>query len=109
MNIPKPMKIIASVTILCTLLALSTIANANHSVAFDSPRHHQKYGAHRGNIMKQMVKVLSLSEQQQAQIKAIKKQAKAKTRHAIFNVLTTEQQQKWLEKMAKRKEKSTRG
>jgi len=148
------MKVIASVTTLCTLMAFSGIANANESAMFDSPRYHQKGGAHRGNMMKRMIKVLSLSEQQQAQIKAIKSQAKeqdknfhasmrqfrqevkalvhaetfdehaftalqgsyqasfaqaglakAKTKHAIFNILTTEQQQKWLAKMEKGKEK----
>ena len=33
---------------------------------------------------------------------------RAKTKHAIFNVLTTEQQEKWEEKMEERKEKGKR-
>ena len=34
---------------------------------------------------------------------------RAKTKHAIFNVLTTEQQEKWLAKMDKRKKNSKKG
>ena len=102
-----------------------------------------------------MTKALSLSDQQQAQIKAIKQAnktenealkgsmkafkmaeksliqakvfdeqaylalrnhyqqtfaqialSKAKTKHAVFNVLTPEQQEKWMKIMKKRKKKS---
>ena len=33
---------------------------------------------------------------------------RAKTKHAIFNILTTQQQEKWLKVMANRKEKLIR-
>lgn len=157
MNIHKSIKFIASVSTLCAVMALSNVANASnlgHGADHGSPKHHQKSKDHRGSKMKRMIRALSLSEQQQVQIKAIKSQAKvqhnsmrdsmkeyrskaktliqtekfdepafvalqaayqasfeqlglakAKTKHAIFNVLTTEQQSKWLTMMEKRKEK----
>ncbi len=157
MNIIKPVKAIASISALCAVMALSSISSVNalgYGVASDSPQHHQKRGKHSKHMMKRMIKELSLSEQQQVQIKAISTQAKAqhetlreamkkfkgeektllqaqafdeqaytslhaayqpihmqialtraKTKHEIFNVLTTEQQEKWLALMEKRKEK----
>ncbi len=150
MNIIKPVKTMASISALCAVLALSSITSVNAS-AFDSSKHYQKRGEH---MMKRMTKVLSLSEQQQVQIKAIKTQAKeqhelliesmkkfkgeeklllqaqsfdeeafttlhntyqptfaqmaltrAKTKHAIFNVLTTDQQEKWAKVKNNRKGK----
>ncbi len=147
------MKTIVSISALCAVMAVSGITSANaygSDVALDSPFHHKKSK----HMIKRMVKVLSLSEQQQVQIKVIKTQAKeqsevlrdsmkkfkeaeklllqaesfdesaftalqasyqqtfakialtrAKTKHAIFNVLTTEQQEKWLLVMEERKEK----
>jgi len=136
------------------LSGISSVNASNHDIAFDSPKHHQKSGGHGKNIMKGMIKALSLSEQQQVQIKTIKIQAKAqhialrdgmkkfkeeerslvqaqtfdeqaysilhvayqpifaqkalmqaKTKHAVFNVLTIPQQEKWLKIMDERKEK----
>ena len=156
MNIIKPMKAIVSISAVCAVLAFSSISSADTSgsdAGFDSPMHHQKSK----HMMKRMIKGLSLSEQQQVQIKAIRMQAKeqsetqrdsmkqfkgaeklllqaevfdehafialhaayqqtfaqmaltrAKTKHAIFNVLTTEQQEKWLKKKEKGKERSKR-
>lgn len=153
MNITKPMKTIASISTLCVVIAFSSLSSANASgvdVAFDSPQQYQRSK----HMMKRMIKTLSLSEQQQVQIKAVKTQAKeqsetlrdsmkqfkgaeklllqaesfdeqaftalhaayqqtfaqmaltrARTRHAIFNVLTTEQQEKWLQTMKKRKKR----
>ncbi len=157
MNMIKPMKTMASISALCAVMALSSISSVNASgndIALDSPRSHQKGGDRRDHMMKRMIKILSLSEAQQTQIKAIKMQAKeqhetirvamkefkreekvllqaqtfdeqaysalhtayqpifsqmgmtrAKTKHAVFNVLTAEQQDKWLKVMDKLKEK----
>jgi protein CpxP len=157
MNIIKPMKAMASISALCTVIAFSSITSVSVSaneMEFDSPRHHQRGGDYREHMMKRMIKKLSLSEAQQAQIKSIKAQAReqhemlgdsikkfkseestllqaqvfdeqaytalhaayqptfaemaltrAKTKNAVFNVLTTEQQEKWLEVMENRKEK----
>jgi len=157
MNIIKPVKTMASISALCAVMAFSNIASVDASgydIPLDSPQHHQKGNKHNKHMMKRMIKVLSLSEQQQVQIKAIKTQAKeqhkllrgsmkkfkdeektllhtqafdeqaytalhaayqstfaqmaltrAKTKHAVFNVLTTEQQGKWLKVMEERKEK----
>ncbi|MCW8832612.1 MAG: Spy/CpxP family protein refolding chaperone [Colwellia sp.] len=154
MNIIKSMKAISSITALCALMAVSATASVNASgydVAFDSPKHHQRGERFKDHSMKRMIKALSLSEQQQGEIKAIralakeqhkelhaslqqfKKEvkvlvqaknfdeqafialqgayqpsfeqaalAKAKTKNAIFNVLSAEQQQKWLKIMEKR-------
>ena len=150
----------ASVSALYAVMAFSSISSVSatgYGIAFDSPRHHQRGGDYSGHTMKRMIKVLSLSDQQQVQIKAIRVQAKeqhkslrasmktfrneakvlvqaetfdeqafialqgayqpsfeqaalakAKTKHAIFNVLTTEQQNKWKAMMEKRKEKFNR-
>ncbi len=154
MNIIKPMKSIVSISALCVVMAFSGAASANISgsdAVFDSSSHY-KSSKH---MMKRMIKTLSLSEQQQVQIKAIKTQAKeqsktlretmkqfkeeeklllqaatfdesaytalqtsyqptfaqialtrAKTKHAIFNVLTTEQQEKWQQVKEKRRARS---
>jgi len=143
MNITKPMKTIVSVSTLCAVMAFASVASVNASAndrTLESAPFHQK-GKH---MMKRMIKVLSLSEEQQVQIKAIKMQTKdqsetlrdsmkqfkgaekqllqaetfdeqayialhtayqqtfaemaltrTKTKHAIFNILTTEQQEKW--------------
>ncbi len=164
MNIIKPVLAIASTSMLCAAIAFSNISNVNASgydAAVDSPQHHKKRGGHNKqmikHIMKRMVKELSLTEQQQEQIKLIRTEAKeqhetlresmkkfkgeekallqaqtfdeqayrslhtayqpihmeaalaqAKTKQAVFNVLTTEQQEKWLKLMEKRKEKLNR-
>lgn len=162
MNIIKSVTTLASISALCSVMAFSSIASANAAgvnaadsdVAFDSPRHHQRGGDYRDHMMKRMIKKLSLSEQQQVQIQAIKVQAKeqhetlraamkkfkgeektllqaqafdeqaytalyaayqptfaqmalsrAQTKHAVFNVLTTKQQEKWLKVMENRKER----
>lgn len=154
MNITKPMKTIISITSLCAVMAFGSIASVNASandMSLKSDMFHQKSK----KMMKRMMKKLSLSEQQQEQIKTIKEQAKeqhevlqasikqfkeaekvlvqaenfdeqayialhtesqqtfldlalarAKTKNAIFNVLTTEQQEKWSNLKEKRKEKS---
>jgi len=159
MNMTKPMKTILSTVAVCIVIAFANVASVNASdddIALDTPIEHQ------GNKhkMQRMTKALSLSEQQQVQIKAIKKQAKeqhkalresirkfkteekklmqtkgfdesayselhdahqatfsqialmrAKTKHAVFNVLTAEQQGKWLKmiKHHKRNAKKIRG
>lgn len=160
MNIIKPMKTMASISALCAVIALSSIASVSASaneMEFDSPRHDQRGGDARDHMMKRMIKKLSLSETQQVQIKTIKTQAReqhdmlrdsmgkfkseersllqaqvfdeqaytalhaayqptfaqmaltrAKTKHAVFNVLTTAQQEKWLKVMKNRKEKPNR-
>ncbi|MGV2871106.1 Spy/CpxP family protein refolding chaperone [Colwellia sp. E150_009] len=157
MNIIKPVKSIISISAVCAAIAFSSMSGAyaaGNDFGFDGQKHHQS-GKH---MMKRMTKVLSLSEAQQIQIKALKTQAKeqhelqresmkkfkdeeklllraesfdeqayialhvsyqdmftqvaltrAKTKHAIFNVLTTEQQEKWLAKMDKRKKNSKKG
>ena len=149
-----------SISTLCVVIALFSIASVNAStdkITFDAPKHFQKSGGYREHMMKRMVKTLSLSEQQQVQIAAVKNQARqqhemlrdsmkkfkaeektllqaqefdeqsynalhaayqpifmelalirAKSKHAVFNVLTTEQQGKWLKVMANRKEKLIR-
>lgn len=143
MNLSKPVKTIVSTATLCCVIAFASVASVNASnLAFDGQREH--YGSK--HQLKRFAKVLSLSEEQQTQIKEIKDQAKdqhqglresmkqfkakekallqaklfdekaygalydayqpiftqralmkVKTRHAIFNVLTADQQEKWLE------------
>ena len=157
MNIVKPVKNLVSVSILCTVIALSSIASvyaSNDDMSLDAPKHMQLNGDRAERMMNRMIRALSLSDQQQVQIVAIKAQAKeqhnvlrdsmkkfkeeektllqaqafdeqaytalhgayqpvfvqmalirAKTKHAIFNVLTTAQQEKWLRIMGNRKEK----
>ncbi|MBL4765393.1 MAG: Spy/CpxP family protein refolding chaperone [Colwellia sp.] len=154
----KTTKTIFSTVALCVVIAFASAANVNasdHDITFNAPIEHQGH-KHQGSKhkMKRMAKALSLSEQQQVQIKAIKKQAKeqhkslrasmaefkiaeqkllqresfseqeysilhntyqavfaqvalirAKTKHAVFNVLTAEQQLKWL-KITKRRQKN---
>jgi len=158
MNITKPMKTIVSVSTLCAVMAFSSVASVNafaDDTAFKSAQFHHKSK----HMMKRMIKVLSLSQEQQIQIKAIKMQAKdqsgtlrdsmrqfkgaekqliqaetfdeeafialqtvyqqtfaemaltrTKTKHAIFNILTTEQKEKWStlkeQHKGKRKERS---
>lgn len=156
MNFIKPMKTIASISTLCAVIAFSSVVSisnvnaSNYDASFGSPQQYQKSK----HMMKRMIKVLSLSEQQQVQIEAVKMQAteqsstlrdsmkqfkgaeklllqaeafdeqayialheayqqtfaqmaltRAKTKHAVFNILTTEQQEKWLQAMEKRKER----
>jgi len=155
MNMTKPMKTIFSTAAVCIVIAFVSVASVNASdndIALDAPIEHQ------GNKhkMKRMAKALSLSEQQQVQIKAIKQQVKeqhkalresmtqfkeeekkllqtksfnedaysalyeayqpifaqialirVKNRHAVFNVLTEEQQEKWL-KMTKHHKRNTK-
>lgn len=159
MNMTKPTKTILSTVAVCIVIAFASIASVNASdndIAANAPIEHQG----KKHKMKRMTKALSLSEQQQVQIKAIKKQAKekshtlrvsmkqfkiaekkllqtksfnddaysdlyevyqpifaqialirVKSRHAVFNVLTEEQQEKWLKmtKYHKRNTKKTRG
>lgn len=157
MNIIQPVKNLVSVSTLCAVIALSSIASvhaSNDDIGFDTPKYMQKGGDRAEKMMNRMMKVLSLSEQQQVQIVAIKAQAReqhnvlrdsmkkfkeeektllqaqafdeqaytalhgayqpvfvqmalirAKTKHAVFNVLTTAQQEKWLRIMGNRKEK----
>lgn len=158
MNITKPMKTIVSVSTLCAVMAFSSIASSAVTTDYmfsDSPKQHQKRGGQGDKkMMKRMIKVLSLSEVQQEQIKSIKLQAKgqhmsqrvviqqfkeaekalihsnnfnektytdlytanqqtfanmaltrAQTKHAIFNVLTKEQQAKWIALKDKRRGK----
>lgn len=157
MNIIQPVKTMASISTLCLLLAFSSMSIANESnddIAFNAPKHLQKGGDRREHMMKRMVNTLSLSEQQQVQITAVKHQARqqhemlrdsmkkfkaeekallqaqvfdkqaysvlhaayqpifmelalirAKTKHTVFNVLTTAQQGKWLKVMADKKGK----
>lgn len=146
MNMTKPTKTIFSTAAICIVIAFASVASVNASnndMTYDSQREYQKHQGSKHKI-KRMTKALSLSEQQQVQIKAIKTQAKeqhqvlresmkefkvaekklvqtetfdeqafsalreayqpifaqsalirAKTKHAVFNVLTTEQQDKW--------------
>ena len=157
MNSIKSVTHLASISALCTVMAFSSIASANvadSDIAFDSPRHHQRGGDYRDHMMKRMIKKLSLSEQQQVQIQAIKTQARAQhetlrasmkkfkgeektllqtqtfdeqaytalyaayqptfaqmallraqTKHAVFNALTIQQQEKWLKVLGNRKER----
>lgn len=80
MNIIKPMKTIASISTLCAIMALTGIASAevpaNDSVVDSPKQHHKKAGHSDKKMMKRMIKALSLTEEQQAQIKAIKEQEK---------------------------------
>ena len=164
MNMTKPTKTFFSTIAVCIVIAFASVASVNASdndVALDAPKEHKGHqhqenkhkghqhqeNKHKGHKqkMKRMDKALSLSEEQQVQIKAIKTQAKeqhqilqasmqefkieekkllqtekfdeqafntlhdtyqpifkqlalirVKDKHAIFNVLTTEQQEKWL-------------
>lgn len=154
----RPMKTIISAITVCTVIAFTntSIVNATPNDGFfDEPRGGQNY-KHQGkkHKMKRMVKALSLSEQQQEQIKTIKAEAreqgqelrvsmakfrtaqkalihaktfdenayktlqgeyqsvfsdyaliKAKAKHAVFNVLTTEQQNKWSKMIERKKNK----
>jgi len=154
MNMTKPTKTIFSTIVVCIAIVFASVASVNASdndIALDAPKEHKghqhqenKHKVHKQK-MKRMVKALSLSEEQQVQIKVIKTQAKeqhqilqasmqefkieekkllqtekfdeqafntlhdtyqpifkqlalirVKDKHAIFNVLTTEQQEKWL-------------
>lgn len=156
MNISKSLKTLASISTLCAVMAISStayVSASDHESIYNSSKHHHKSGE-RKHMMKHMTKALSLTDQQQADIKVIKEQAKeqykslheskmqfkqeakalvhaenfdeqafialqgsyqasfeqaglakAKTKNAIYNVLTTEQKVKWLEIMAKRKGK----
>lgn len=157
MNISKSTKFFFSTVAVCVVIAFTNITSAVASgddIAFDMPQEH-KENKHK---MKRMVKALLLSEEQQVQIKAIKRQAreqhqmvsssikefkaaekellqaealdeqafsalhetyqpvfaqlallKVKTKHAIFNVLTTDQQEKWLKIVRHHKGKAKKG
>jgi protein CpxP len=148
MNMTKPMKTIVSTAAVCIVIAFASVTTVNaadNDILFDSPRE-VKGHKHKGHkqMMKRMAKALSLSEEQKAEIKVIKTQAKeqhqtlrtsmkefkvaekklvqaetfdeqafsalhdtyqpvlkqlalirVKTKQAIFNVLNTEQQEKW--------------
>ena len=155
------MKTIFSTAGLCFVLAFANVASVNASnndMNLDGPKimkgNQQKM---QKKQMKRMAKVLSLSEQQKVEIKAIKSQARAqhqalrpvmkafkmaekkllqtktfdekayialhdsnqatfaqsaliraKAKHEVFNVLTTEQQEKWLKMAEHRKGNSKR-
>lgn len=165
MNMTKPTKTIFSTIAVCIVIAFASVASVNASdndIALDTPKEHKGHqhqeNKHKGHKqkMKRMAKALSLSEDQQVQIKAIKTQAKeqhqilqasmqefkieekkllqtekfdeqafntlhdtyqpifkqlalirVKDKHAVFNVLTTEQQEKWL-KMIEHKKGQTK-
>lgn len=153
MNMTKPTKTIFSTIAVCIVIVFASVAsvNASDNDVLYAPKEHKGHqhqeNKHKGHKqkMKRMVKALSLSEEQQVQIKAIKTQAKeqhqilqasmqefkieekkllqtekfdeqafntlhdtyqpifkqlalirVEYKHAIFNVLTTEQQEKWL-------------
>jgi len=150
----KSLKTIVSVSALSAIIALSSISSAHayyDDFALDAPKNHQKMGKFHKKMKQRMIKALDLTEQQQAQIKAIRTQAKddnqstrealkafkqeakelvqaetfdeqaftalqqsyqasfteaglakAKSKHAIFNILTAEQQEKWQQIMEKR-------
>jgi len=154
----KPMKTIVATLTVCTAIAFTNISIVNatpNDGFFDDKRSGQSY-KHQGkkHQMKRMIKALSLSEQQQEQIKTIKTEAreqgqelrvsmtefkvaqkalihaktfdenafntlqdqyqsvfsdyaliKTKARHAVFNILTTEQQNKWLKIIERKKSK----
>lgn len=157
MKMTKSTKTLFSTVALCIVIAFANVASANESNSdkvFDTPIEHQR-GMHK---MKRMAKALSLSKQQQVQIKAIKRQAKeenqplrvamkqykvaekkllqtkvfneqafselhetyrptfaqialtrVKSKHAIFNVLTEDQQRKWLKMMEHHKGNAKKG
>lgn len=165
MNMTKPTKTIFSTIAVCIVIAFASVASVNASdndITLDTPKEHKGHqhqeNKHKGHKqkMKRMAKALSLSEDQQVQIKAIKTQAKeqhqilqasmqefkieekkllqtekfdeqafntlhdtyqpifkqlalirVKDKHAVFNVLTTEQQEKWL-KMIEHKKGQTK-
>lgn len=151
MNMTKPTKTIFSTIAVCIVIAFASVNASANDIALDAPRDHKGHqhqeNKHKGHKqkMKRMVKALSLTEEQQVQIKTIKAQEKeqhqslrtsmeqfktaekklletekfdeqafnalhdtyqptfkqlalirVKGKHAIFNVLTTEQQEKWL-------------
>jgi Spy/CpxP family protein refolding chaperone len=155
----KPMKTILLTVTTCTVIAFASVASVNASPCvsfFDGQRGDGQGYIHQENKhkMKRMVKALSLTKQQQEQIKTIKIKAseqgkalklsmidfragrkelihaksfdenafkalqdkyqvtfsqfaliRAKTKHAVFNVLTTEQQDKWLKIIEQKKSK----
>jgi protein CpxP len=154
MRMTKPTKTIFSTIAVCIAIAFASIASVNASdndMAFDSPRGH----GHK-NHMQRMTKHLSLSEEQQVEIRAIKIQAKeqyqilrvsmrkfkraekkllkteafdeqgfnalyeayqpvfkelalirVKSKQAVFNILTAEQQVTWLKKRQHKRECAT--
>lgn len=157
MNIFKSMQSVITLSALSAILVFSSVSSANpaNNGAEFGPVKFHKQSKH---MMKRMIKKLSLTDQQQTQIKEIKTQAKtnnetmrdsmkqfrkavkslqqaqqfdeqafaklhaqyqptmakialskAKTKHAIFNVLTKEQQTKWLKILEKRNKKGRRG
>jgi Spy/CpxP family protein refolding chaperone len=85
MNMTKLTKTIFSTTAVCMVIAFASVASvasvnaSDNDIAFDSPRGH----GHKHH-MKRMVKDLSLSEEQQVDIRAIKTQAKEQ--HQILRV-----------------------
>lgn len=158
MNMTKSTKTLFSTVAICLVIAFASVASVNASdndIALDTSRDYQGHKSKGSkHNMKRMDKALSLSEQQQVQIKAIKTQAreqrqalrasmkefkiaerkimqtksfdekafnalhdlyqptftqlaliKVKSKHAVFNVLTTEQQEKWLKIIERKKNK----
>lgn len=161
MNITKSTKAIVSAVAVCAVIALANISivNASTNDGFFDERRAGQEQRHKGNKhkMKRMIKALSLSDQQQAQIKTIKSEAReqgqalkatmtkfraakqalihaksfdenafkalqneyqatfaqlalirTKAKHSVFNVLTTEQQNKWLKIIESKKGKGNR-
>ena len=85
MNMTKPTKTFFSTIAVCIVIAFASVASVNASdndVALDAPKEHKGHqhqeNKHKGHKqkMKRMDKALSLSEEQQVQIKAIKTQLK---------------------------------
>ena len=151
MKMTQPTKTIFSTIAICIVIAFASIAAVNASendTAFDSPK-----GYGHKNHMQRMTKHLSLNEEQQIEIRAIKTQAKeqhqilrvsmkkfkiaekkllqtevfdeqgfnalyeayqpifkelalirVKSKQAVFNVLTADQQVKWLKIVEHKKE-----
>jgi Spy/CpxP family protein refolding chaperone len=74
MKMTKSTKTIFSTIAVCIVIAFTSVASVNASdndIAFDAPRGH----GHK-HQMKHMAKILSLSDQQKVEIRAIKVQAK---------------------------------
>lgn len=95
MNIIKSIKTLASVSSLCAVIAVSSVASVHaydNEALFDSPKHQQKMGKAKHKMMKRMVKVLSLTEEQQSQIKTIREQSKEQnqTLHASLKQFKSE-------------------
>lgn len=148
----KPLITAFALSVLSIVIFFPSISYADHIVDRASFNHSKGAGYNYDRMMKKMVKVLGLNEQQQTEIKQIKVQAReqhsalfesiklyrneqaslihadvfdeqafivlhaayqpsfaqavlnrAKTKHAIFKVLTVEQQDKWQLFLARKK------